>query len=88
MNKNVLTSVLVIGGLAAVYFFLVKPKKLNKNQAIDLIIQKGYFTSGRSNLESFDDAYVLAWAKAAKKGDEVFIYEGKTYNTQGGKLQK
>jgi len=88
MNKNVFTSVLVVGGLLAVYFFVVKPKKLNKSKAIDLIIQKGYFTSGRSNLESFDETYILAWGKAAQTGSENFTHEGKTYNTQGGKIVK
>lgn len=88
MNKNVFTSVLIVGGLLAVYFFVVKPKKLNKAKAIDLIIQKGYFTSGRSTLESFDETYILAWGKAAEQGGDTFIHEGKTYKTQGGKIVK
>lgn len=88
MNKNVFTSVLVIGGLVAVYFFVVKPRQLNKNKSIDLIISKGFFTSGRSILEGFDEGYILAWGKAAKKNIEVFEYEGKTYKTQGGKQVK
>lgn len=88
MNKNVFTSVLIVGGLLAVYFFVVKPKKFDKSKAIDLIIQKGYFTSGRSSLESFGDAYILAWGMAAKNGEQTFVYTGKTYKTQGGKIVK
>jgi hypothetical protein len=88
MNKNVFTSVLVVGGLLAVYFFVVKPKKLNKGKAIDLIIQKGYYTSGRSALESFDETFILSWGKAAQIGSESFTHEGKIYKTQGGKVVK
>lgn len=91
MNKNskLVTGLVVVGGLAAIYFLMVKPKLLmSKDKAIDTIIKKGYYTKGRAGLEELDNGYIMAWAKAAKKDADTFLYQNKTYLTQGGRAQK
>jgi len=49
-------------------------------------------TSGNhSNVDAvmgFDDDYVTSWAKAIKKGEKTFEYNGTTYNIKGGKSIK
>ena len=52
------------------------------------IVSRGKYGSGVEALKSFDMAYLRAWAKAAKANRETFDYQGKTYNTQGGKLKQ
>jgi len=39
-------------------------------------------------LHTFGEGYLKEWAKASKRGITTFTYEGKTYNTQGGKATK
>lgn len=87
MNKNITTALIVSGGLAAIYFFIIKPKQFNKSKAIDTIISKEYYSSGRENLEGFEDAFILAWGNAAKKEEGTFIYDSKVFLTQGGKAK-
>jgi hypothetical protein len=88
MSNKMITGLVVVGGLAALYFLVIKPKTFNKDRAIDTIISKGYYSSGRANLESFDDDFILAWGSAAKSNSQTFVFGGKTYKTQGGKVEK
>ena len=39
------------------------------------------------DLKTLGEGYLKEWYKAVKKGSDSFTFEGKTYNTQGGKLK-
>ena len=84
-NKQGLITVAVV---AAVAFLAYKTfgKKKDKKFYAEQIIDSGYYTSGITNLLSFDEPFLEAWAKAAKKGEAKFMFGGKSYNTQGGKI--
>lgn len=86
MNKNskVITGIVVAGGLAALYFLVLKPKLMSTERAINIIIKKGY-AENRTVLKTFGEDYLKAWGKAAQKEDDTFVYNGRTYLTQGGR---
>lgn len=84
-TSKLVTGLVVVGGLTALYFLVVKPKLMTKEKAIDTIIKKGYYTGGRTVLATFDEPYIMAWGKAAKKDEQTFSYQGRTYMTQGGR---
>lgn len=72
----------VVGYAAYMYF------RPSKNKDINTIISTGNYNSAPLNLQGFGDKYLRAWAAAAKKGLPNFVYEGKVYETSGGKLKK
>jgi hypothetical protein len=85
-NKKGIITVLVVVAVSLVAYkmLLKKDKRFFAKQIID----EGYFTSGIETLLSFDQPFLEAWAKAAKKGETIFMFGGRTYNTQGGKISK
>lgn len=70
---------LVIVAAVVWYFFF----RMTKDKAVK-ILKDGGFTSDPS---SFDEAFIIAWSKAANKGNETFKYNGKEYMTMGGKAK-
>lgn len=42
--------------------------------------------SNFATLLTFEEGYLKQWAKGLSKGKETFLYQGKSYNTQGGKI--
>jgi hypothetical protein len=86
MNKNsLITSVVVIGGLTALYFaFIHKGKKW----AIKTIIETGNYSLGKDGLSGFDTPYLKAWGLSAKQGNPTFFYQGKEYVTKGGRIKQ
>lgn len=82
-NKHVsgIVIIAVITGLSAATYFLYKNKKVSYAKAI---LKYG----GNSNyafLLSAEEGYLKSWAKELKAGKTAFEYNGKKYNTQGGK---
>ena len=49
------------------------------------IVADGNVSGGTATLINFDEPFLKEWAKASKKGAPTFTYNGKTYNTKGGK---
>lgn len=86
-NKKGFITVLVVVGVAFLAYKTLGKKKDKKYYA-EQIIDAGYYTSGITSLLSFDEGFLQAWAKSAKKGEPTFIYGGKSYNTQGGRIGK
>jgi hypothetical protein len=70
---------------AGLYFYL---KTQTKEAYANTIKKYGKSMGEISQLLTFDKPYLKAWAKAARKGQETFEYQGKTYNTQGGSAKK
>jgi hypothetical protein len=80
-KKGIIVAVSVAAILGALWYF----KKGMKSDA-ETIIDAGYYSSGINQLSTFGKDYLSSWAKAAKAKEPTFMLEGKTYNTQGGKL--
>lgn len=52
------------------------------------IIKAGKSNQSVDDLKSFDMAFLRVWSKAASNNEQTFSYDGKSYNTQGGKAVK
>jgi hypothetical protein len=89
-NKKGLITVLVVVGVAIVAYKMFGKKKevQDKGWYARNIIQRGYYTSGITNLMTFNEDYLKAWSDAATQNLPVFIYDGKNHSTQGGKIAK
>jgi hypothetical protein len=86
MNKN---TQMVLGGLGVLIagYFVYKNFFLTKEKKATLIVEKGYASDVKA-IMGFDDSYVNAWYKSAKQGNDKFVINGVTYNTEGGKVSQ
>jgi hypothetical protein len=75
--------ILAVGG-----YFLYKRVNTNKTTGdADVIVSSGSFAT-KSTLLTFQPEFVSAWASGVKAGSPTFTFQGKKYNTQGGKAIK
>jgi len=85
MNKKVYIwvalAILGVGGYLA-YKEFKKVKVLTKEESVDIIIENGKHKD--RNISNFEDGYLKAWANAILENKETFVYNGKSYRTQGG----
>lgn len=83
MNKNLkgLLAILLVGGVA----YLAYTKLYNKKNRFAKMIIKSENASNMATLITFDEGFLKEWAKASRKQLPTFSYQGKTYNTKGGK---
>jgi len=89
-NSNIIfISVLILafGGYYA-YKKLQDSKKISKKEAILIIVGNGFHKNENNFLETFEENFLFEWIKAIKDGKSTFIYNGKNYLTNGGKLSK
>lgn len=88
-NKTYILVALAILGVGGYYAYKLykKPVELTKEQSADLIIENGK-ASNKQTLLTFGEGYLKAWANAVLKNENTFIYNSKTYNTQGGRAVK
>jgi hypothetical protein len=86
MNKN---TQMILGGLGVLIagYFVYKNFFLSKEKKATLIVEKGYASDVKA-IMGFDDSYVNAWYKSAKQGNDKFVINGVTYNTEGGKVSQ
>jgi hypothetical protein len=86
MNKN---TQIVLGGLGVLIagYFVYKNFFLSKEKKATLIVEKGYASDVKA-IMGFDDSYVNAWYKSAKQGNDKFVINGVTYNTEGGRVSQ
>ena len=84
MKKKTLIWIAVYGVVAygAYYMYFSKTAYAKK------IIKAGKYKGSLEDLKSFDMAFLRVWSKAAGQNNPTFDYNGKTYNTQGGKAAK
>lgn len=80
--KKIIIVLITLGVLFAIYWFFIR---MTKPKAIKLIVESGMHSNANATLDSFDDKFLIAWAKAIKKASLTFIVNGKVYNTKGGK---
>jgi hypothetical protein len=86
MNKN---TQMLLGGLGVIIagYFVYKNFFLSKEKKATLIVEKGYASDVKA-IMGFDDSYVNAWYKSAKQGNDKFVINGVTYNTEGGRVSQ
>jgi hypothetical protein len=83
MNKNnKVTAIVVVAGLTILYYAFLRK---GKTWAIKTIISTGNYGLGAEKLSEFGSDFLVPWGKSAEKGNEFFIYKGKTFKTKGGK---
>ena len=60
----------------------------SKDAYAKAIIKAGKYKGSVDDLKSFGMNFLRPWSKAAKANQPTFFFEGKNYNTQGGKAVK
>lgn len=79
-------AILGVGGYLA-YKEFKKVKVLTKNDSINIIIENAKHKD-RNTISKFEDAFLGVWANAILEDKETFVYNGKSYRTQGGTALK
>ena len=82
--KGILATLVVV----AIGYVLYKKVIVPKSKKVQLIIDKGYYTSGEKNLVAFDDEFINAWYEAAKTDAPQFTINNVNYLTKGGRKTK
>ena len=90
-NKTYILVAMAILGVGG-YFIYKEYKKrktstLTFEESLDIIVNSKN-ASNRETLSTFDKPYVIAWANGVLAKSKTFSYNGKEYNTQGGKSVK
>lgn len=84
MKKNTILWVLGYAVVAYGAYSLFFSKRAYAKQ----IIAQGKYQGDIATLLTFDMGFLRAWSKAAKKNEPTFMFQGKNYNTNGGKAVK
>ncbi len=79
-NGLIAVSVVLVGGALAWKFLLQ-----NRRAYVRAILKNNASTGSSIALMAFDEGFLKEWAKAARKNQDKFSYNGKEYNTKGGK---
>ncbi len=79
--------IVLVGGYFIYNKFYKKPIK-TKQESIDIIVLTKSHLNKDNILNTFEDDFLIAWATAIEKGQELFEYKGNTYEKQGGKRKK
>lgn len=86
MNSN-LKGLVAVSIMGAIAFVLYRTILLPKSKKVQVILSKGYYGGTENQLMSFDDKFINAWYNSAKHDYQVFILDGVTYNTKGGRAK-
>jgi len=81
-KKGMLTVLGVAIVVAGAWYFYSHTKRFYAKQVVKLGGTSGSIVS----LMAFDEGFIKAWAKGLSTGKESFAYQGKAYNTTGGKV--
>ena len=82
------TKTLVWIGVYAVVAYGAYYMFFSKQAYAKKIKDAGKYGGSIDDLKSFGMNFLRPWAKAAKDNQPTFTFEGKTYNTQGGRVKK
>jgi flagellar basal body-associated protein FliL len=82
MNKKTLlyVGIYAVVGYGAYYMFF------SKSAYAKAIKKANAYSGSEESLKAFGTNYLRPWAKAAKNNVPTFLFEGKAYNTKGGKI--
>lgn len=84
MNKKTIFYI----GLYAVVAYGAYYMFFSKDAYAKAIIKAGKYRGSVDDLKTFGMNFLRPWARAAKKNEPIFIFEGKTYNTDGGRAKQ
>lgn len=84
MKKNTILWV----GLYVVVAYGAYAMFFSKDAYAKAIIKAGKYGGSVQDLKSFGMNFLRPWARAAKNNQETFTFEGKTYNTNGGRVKR
>lgn len=84
MNKKIVFYV----GLYAVVAYGAYYMFFSKNAYAKTIKKQDASTGTLEQLKKYDMSFLRVWAKASKNNIPTFDFEGKTYNTKGGRAIK
>lgn len=89
-NKGVyiVSGLIVLVGGYFIYDKFYKKTTKTKAESINLIVSTKNHANKENILDTFEDGFLIAWANAIEKGQELFDYKGNTYEKQGGKRKK
>lgn len=83
MNNNVkgILAVVGVGAIVAGILYMTK----NKKRHYAKVIVKLAGSSNFADILTFEEPFLKAWSIALSKGEKTFSYQGKSYNTKGGR---
>lgn len=89
-NKGtyIVSGLIVLVGAYFIYKKFYKKTPRTKQENINLIVSSKNHANKENILDTFEDDFLIAWANAIEKGQEVFDYKGKQNYTQGGRRKK
>ena len=89
-NKTtyIVSGLIVLVGAYFIYNKFYKKTTRTKEENINLIVSSKNHANKENILDTFEDDFLIAWANAIEKGQELFNYKGNTYEKQGGKRKK
>ena len=89
-NKTtyIVSGLIVLVGAYFIYNKFYKKTTRTKEENINLIVSSKNHANKENILDTFEDDFLIAWATAIEKGQELFNYKGNTYEKQGGKRKK
>lgn len=87
MKNNGLKIAALVILLGGGYFLYTRVQANKKTDDVDTIINAGNSTN-KMVLETFQPEFIKAWADATKSKVASFVFNGKNYNTVGGKAIK
>jgi hypothetical protein len=82
MNKKTLLYV----GIYAVVAYGAYYMYFSKDAYAKAIIKAGKYRGTKEDLKAFGMNFLRPWSKSAKNNMPTFLFEGKAYNTNGGKI--
>jgi hypothetical protein len=79
--------IILVGGYF-IYNKFYKKTPRTKEESISLIVSTSNSSNANNILSTFEDDFIKEWANAIEKGNKVFKYNNKSYNTKGGSAVK
>lgn len=81
-------STLIWIGVYALVGYTAYSMFFSKKSFAKKIIDTGASTGTVESLMNFEVGFLRAWSNAAKKSENIFTFQGKVFNTKGGRAVK
>jgi len=84
--NNTLKGILAVALVGGLVYIAYTQSRGKSGKYISIITGTGN-SENAQKLLTFDEKFLKEWAKASKRGNPTFEYQGKTHNTKGGKVK-
>jgi len=84
--NNTLKGILAVALVGGLVYLAYTQSRGKSGKYISIITGTGN-SENAQKLLTFDEKFLKEWAKASKRGNPTFEYQGKTHNTKGGKVK-